>query len=97
MTAILHPAFPLLTAQELEDFNKVYDPSQFSSEEEWIRTATGEPELRCGVSIEIEFIIAIVHPSFEFEKLNFDEDNFADLRFFFVVHACRERRLAMLV
>ncbi|EJD02053.1 alpha/beta-hydrolase [Fomitiporia mediterranea MF3/22] len=48
LTAVLHPAYPLLNAAELEKFNQVYNPAQFSSEEEWIRTATGEPGLRCG-------------------------------------------------
>ncbi|KAI5118950.1 hypothetical protein M0805_006296 [Coniferiporia weirii] len=48
LTAVLHPAYPLLTAEELAEYNKVYDPAQFSSQDEWIRTATGEPGLRCG-------------------------------------------------
>ncbi|KAH8109134.1 alpha/beta-hydrolase [Phellopilus nigrolimitatus] len=51
LTADLHQAFPLLTADELSEFNKVYDPNQFSSIEEWIRTGTGEPALRCGREI----------------------------------------------
>ena len=47
---LLHYTFPLLTADELEEFNKVYDPSQFSSEKERIRAAEGEATFRCGVS-----------------------------------------------
>ena len=49
LTALLHPMYPLLTADELKEFNEVYNPAQFSSEDEWIRTATGEPGLRSGV------------------------------------------------
>ncbi|KAH8112326.1 alpha/beta-hydrolase [Phellopilus nigrolimitatus] len=50
LTANLHQGFPLLNANELSEFNKVYDPTQFSYSEEWFRTGTGEPALRCGVS-----------------------------------------------
>ncbi|KAL5520667.1 hypothetical protein ACEPAF_2668 [Sanghuangporus sanghuang] len=48
ITEYLRRAYPLLTSSELRAYNKVYDRSQFSSDDEWIRTATGEPSLRCG-------------------------------------------------
>lgn len=43
-------SYPLLTTAELDMLENVYDPAQFSSEDEWMRTATGESMLRCGVS-----------------------------------------------
>ncbi|KAL5497992.1 hypothetical protein ACEPAH_2923 [Sanghuangporus vaninii] len=48
ITEYLRQAYPLLTSSELRAYNKMYDRSQFSSDDEWIRTATGEPSLRCG-------------------------------------------------
>lgn len=45
----LHVLYPQLTDEDLDEFAKVYDPAQFSSETEWYRAATGEPFLRCGV------------------------------------------------
>ncbi|OCB90395.1 alpha/beta-hydrolase [Sanghuangporus baumii] len=42
------PLTVLQRNDELRAYNKVYDRSQFSSDDEWIRTATGEPSLRCG-------------------------------------------------
>ena len=42
--------YPMLTPAEIAAYNKVYDRSQFSSDEEWIRTGTGDPVVRCGVS-----------------------------------------------
>ena len=50
ITEYMHEAYPLLTAAELSAYDKVYDRAQFSSDEEWIRTGTGEPMVRCGVS-----------------------------------------------
>jgi len=46
----LHRAFPQLTDEDLAEFLLVYDPVEFS-EDEWIRTAVGEPRLRCGREI----------------------------------------------
>ena len=59
LKALLHTMYPPLTADELDEFNKVYDRAQFSSDDEWIRTGTGEPFFRCGVRSYPDFIVVI--------------------------------------
>ncbi|KLO17165.1 alpha/beta-hydrolase [Schizopora paradoxa] len=48
ISGTLQRQFPQLTASDLSEFSVVYNRSQFSSDEEWIRTSNGEPNLRCG-------------------------------------------------
>lgn len=54
--ALVHVAFPQTTQQDISEFLEVYDPARFSSKMEWIRCATGEPSLRCGVILFFAFV-----------------------------------------
>ncbi|TDL19530.1 alpha/beta-hydrolase [Rickenella mellea] len=49
--SILTFYFPQLTARDLTEFNKIYIPSDFSSEQQRVNTASGEAIFRCGREI----------------------------------------------
>ncbi|KAI0364239.1 alpha/beta-hydrolase [Pilatotrama ljubarskyi] len=51
ITAALKGAFPGLTSKDLEEFLENYPPSEFDSEEQRFRVATGESELICAREI----------------------------------------------
>ncbi|TFK48389.1 alpha/beta-hydrolase [Heliocybe sulcata] len=51
VTAALKLYFPSLTELDLEEFAAVYPPSEFPSSDEYFRTATGEPSVRCARTI----------------------------------------------
>ncbi|KAI8990740.1 alpha/beta-hydrolase [Trametes punicea] len=51
ITSALKKFFPALTSQDLTQYLEHYPASEFGSDEEWFRVATGESELRCARDI----------------------------------------------